>query len=384
MKLLIALIASALMVSACSVQQNPMDGVSGQVNDGTLPDQSKPIEPVPRSKDGLQIDAPNHMDGQVGQPIEFKVSGRVMYPGVDFELVADNLADLPGATFDSATGEFRWVPTHDIMLGSISAQFSLRISIHTLIGPNETVSNSESKVISFNVMNSFRRPTIKAFTGNDVVEGGKPYDFKFEIEDLDAKSKDDIDIVTRACTSNLAYDSLSSYAYIDRTSLRDMSNGKFEGKVILNLRQVSTLRAGKYCFGVAAISKSGLTSATVEKVVSYDPELKSPRSTMDKTLQIFVGEVKNIAFSVYDPSGINNISVKVVEDLSKDMPGSSIVCTGDSYNASLTYCEAVVDARNAKPGYYKGRLETDTVSRTSSRKITSTNYLNVNVKEVKP
>ncbi|MNL41093.1 hypothetical protein D3C87_1634870 [compost metagenome] len=105
---------------------------------------------------------------------------------------------------------------------------------------------------------------------------------------------------------------------------------------------------------------------------------------MDKTLQIFVGEVKTVAFSIYDPSGINNIAVKVTEDLAKDMPGSSIQCTADAYNASLTYCEAVVDARNAKPGYYRARLETETTSRTTSRKITSTNNLSVNVKEVKP
>lgn len=384
MKLLIALIASALMVSACSVQQNPMDGVGGQVNDGTLPDQGKPIEPVPRSKDGLQIDAPNHMDGQVGQPIEFKVSGRVMYPGVEFELIADNLADLPGATFDAATGEFRWTPTNELMAGAVSAQFSLQISIHTLIGPNETVSNSESKVITFNVMNSFRRPTIKTFTGEDVVEGGKSYSYSFLIEDLDAKSKDDIDIVTRSCTAHSAYDSLSSYVSLERYSLKDLNNGTFEGKVTLNLRQVSSLRAGQYCFAIAAVAKSGLTSANVEKAITYDPELKAPRSTMDKTLQMLIGEVKTVAFSIYDSSGINNIAVKVMDDLSKDMPGSSIVCTADTYNTSLTYCEAVVDARNAKVGTFKARFETVTTSKTTSRKITSSNYMYVNVKEVKP
>ncbi|MFS4460137.1 hypothetical protein [Bdellovibrio sp. HCB2-146] len=384
MKLLIALIASALMVSACSLQQDPLDGVDDQVAEGGLPDQNKPIQPKPRPKEGLQIDSPNQVDGQVGQPIEFKISGRVMYPGVDFELMVDNLADFPGATFDAATGEFRWIPTHEMLAGAISAQFTLRVGIRTLLGPNESVSNSEAKVITFNVMNSFRRPTIKAFTGNDIVEGGKSFSYKFEIEDLDAKSKDDVDIVTRACTSNSAYDSLSSYAYIDRTFLKDMNNGTFEGVVALNLRQVSSLRAGKYCFAIAAIAKSGLTSATIEKVVTYDPELKSPRSTMDKTLQIFVGEVKTVAFSVYDPTAVNSISVKVVEDLAKDMPGSSIQCTSDAYNQSLAYCEAVVDARNAKSGYYKARLEVETTSRTSTRKITSTNYFSVNVKEVKP
>ncbi len=379
MKLFIALIASLFFVSACSTEQNPLAGVSDKVNEGKPPGPNKPIEEEPLSKSNLQIDAPPQVNAEVDSEVKFKITGRVLAPGMQFVLELDNLEAFPGATFDAATGDFTWTPTKSSIGTQISALLYLNVTISNVVAPGH-ISTSEVKAIPIVLMNKFVKPTIKSVSGYSEVIGGSAYRFAFALKNRDAANKDDISIVGQSCGANVR--TLTSYMSLVPSSVKDIGNGEYTGEVTLDLWNAENLTAGQYCIALAATTSQGKISDIYKLTVNYLPKVLSAYSTLSKDVEMVVGDYQKYTFSIYDPSGTGEMTVLNVDDISKDLPGTTINCAVDSYNKSMVYCEALLDARTAVPGKVRAKIEVRTTR--SKQTVKSSHILTVNVKAATP
>ena len=376
----VALIASLVFVSACSFQQNPMDGVSGQVNDGTLPDTNKPIAEKPLDKMNLQIDSPREVRAAVGNEVKFKITGRVLTAGVKFNLYFDNFDLFPGATYDQATGEFRWTPGKEVVGSDYATELPMSVTIATVVAPGR-VSTSENKIITITVTKTFTKPTIKSISGDENVVGGYAYTLPFKMTDVDARGKDDIKIVGQPCGARR---SLTPYLNLLTYNMKSLGNGEYEGELNLDLYSAANLGAGSYCIGVAAVTAQGKVSDIYEKNFEYDPRVQLSRWTMTEAVNINVGEVKKISFAIYDPAGAGTMTVLKVGDIAKAMPGSSLTCVVDKADKALINCAAVIDATQATPASNRVSIDVMTASRKLVQNRNNTHVLVINVTEVAP
>lgn len=379
MKLVIALIASALLISSCSFQQNPLDGAADEIVNGNLPDTNKPIAEKPLDKMNLQIDAPSLVNAAVGTPVKFNIAGRVLVPGVEFMLYIDNMDSFPGATFDPVTGDFSWTPTKESIGTQISTQINLSITIATVVAPGR-VSTSENKNVTIVLVNSFEKPTINSLSGEDSVIGGMSYTYTFALTDKDAVGKDAINIIGQPCGTSAR--SLTAYFNLVRYTVKDLGNGNFTGELTMDLYNATNLTAGQYCVGLAAVTSQGKVSDIYKMTLNYEARLQKALSTLStKPITMTVGDVQKLSFSIYDPSGLGIMSVNKVEDLSLGLPGSTISCVVDSGNRSVVNCEMLLDARTAVPGTVRSKIEvTTTGSVRAKQTLVSTHNINVIVK----
>jgi hypothetical protein len=376
MKLFIALIASLLLVTACSTDQDPLKGASDQVAHGNKPDTHKPIAEKPLDKMNLQIDAPSLVNAAVGMEVKFNIAGRVLVPGVEFVLYIDNLDTFPGATFDPATGDFSWTPTKEAIGRQISTEMTLSVTIATVVAPGR-VSTSENKSISIVLVNSFTKPTINSVTGESAVIGGLAYTYSFKLTNVDASGKDDITIIGQSCGSSGR--TLTPYITLNQFSVRDLGNGQYSGELSMDLYQASNLTAGTYCFAIAAVTSQGKVSDIYKQTVTYDPRIERSVSTL-KEINLVVGEVQKVSFSVYDPQGANVLSITKIDDISVALPGSTFTCALDNSNKSLIHCDALIDARTAVAGTTKSSVEVGSTSRNTRQSTSAKHTLTVNVK----
>lgn len=378
MKLVIALIASALLISSCSFQQNPLDGAADEILNGNLPDTNKPVAEKPLDKMNLQIDAPSLVNAAVGNQVKFNIAGRVLVPGVEFELYIDNMDAFPGATFDTATGDFTWTPTRESIGSQVSTQINLSVTIATVVAPGR-VSTSENKNVTIVLVNAFEKPTITSITGEDKVVGGMSYSYTFKLTDKDAGGKDAVNIIGQPCGTSGR--SLTPYFSLTRYTVKDLGNGNFTGELTMDLYNAPNLTSGLYNVCLAAVSPQGKVSDVYKLGLMYEPRVQKALSTLStKPITLTVGEVQKMSFSIYDPTGLGIMSVVKVEDLSLALPGSTISCAVDSANKSLIYCEVFLDARTAVPGTTRSKIEVTTSSNNLRQSVGSTHNINVIVK----
>jgi len=145
MKLNTAIFISLGFLAACSMKQDPLTGAPEVVRQGVPPNVDRPASTQPLPKEALQIDAPALVNGRVGIPMEFKVSGRIMLPNVPFKLAIEIISDFPGASFDQSTGEFKWTPTKAVMGSSPSLEIPLRITLITDVTPESPTISMEKE-----------------------------------------------------------------------------------------------------------------------------------------------------------------------------------------------------------------------------------------------
>lgn len=376
MKLFIALIASLLLVTACSTEQDPLKDASDEVTDGNPPDTNKPIAEKPLDKMNLQIDAPSLVNAAVGNEVKFNISGRVLVPGVEFMIYIDNLDSFPGATFDSATGDFTWMPTREAIGTQISTEMILSVTIATVVAPGR-VSTSENKIVSIVLVNSFTKPTINTVTGSDVVIGGMSYVYSFALTNIDASGKDEIAIIGQSCGNSGR--TLTPYVNLVPYTVRDKGNGQYTGELTMDLSTAVNLTAGTYCFAIAAITAQGKVSDIYKQNVTYEPRIERSVSTL-KEINLTVGDVQKVSFSIYDPQGSNLLTITKIDDISAILPGSTFACSVDSANKSLIHCDALIDARTAIPGFTKASVDVTSATRTNRQSTSARHTLMVNVK----
>lgn len=385
MKLKTALIISFGFLAACSMRQDPLSGAPEVVRQGVPPNIDRPASTQPLPKEALQIDAPSLVNGRVGVPLEFKVSGRIMMPNVSFKLAIENLNDFPGASFDQSTGEFKWIPSKAMMGSSLSLEVPLRISLITDVTPENPTISMEKRTIMLVVVNNYSKPIMNTITSNDPLTTGLRYTLPFQLEDIDALGAKDVTINIRDCTSTYGSASIAHMVVI-RNIDADVTAGpnKYKGDAVIDLTAAEYLRSGVYCFALVAVSKFGVASDLYKKEVYIELKMKATKITALNGPVIKVGEKAIFSFSVYDPSGAGSLKIKAMDDIGKLLPGSTMSCVPSGYSRGQLDCEGVIDATSATEKTYYFNMTVDNSGSRPSQTTTTSHGIRITVKAATP
>ncbi|MNJ94722.1 hypothetical protein D3C87_124240 [compost metagenome] len=383
MKLLIALLASVMLLSACD--QDPIKNASAIVREGRPPATNKPTPEKAVDPNGMQIDGPESYRGRINSPMEFKITGRVLLEGLEYEMSVDNLADFPGATYDETTGDFRWVPMKGAVGSLPASSFELRVTMYSIPNAKYNVITAKRKTIYLTVENSYGKPIMNKIEGESTLKVGTRYVMSFMLEDYDAQSASDVNVVVKDCGNSYVSSISHLVRVIGKITASPTTAGVYTGEVAVEMNSgADGLKDADYCFALAAISKHGVTSEVINKRVTVEAKIYEPKMTNGE-IYVNVGEVMRASFSIYDPSGNGAVSMKFVGDLSINLPGSTLACS-QTANRYIVNCFARVDARTAKPGEHRIRMTSENKSTAygSKQTITTDHTLYVSVKAVLP
>lgn len=384
MKLIFALLTGLMFLSACELQQDPISGAPDAVREGRPPGVGKPIPQKPLPKEALYIDAPTLVNGRVGNAIEFQIFGRVMSPDMGFSLVIENLHDFPGAVFNAATGEFSWTPSKDIVGSFPSVEVLLRVALITEATEQNPTISIEKKSVSVVIANSYSKPIVNSVTGASTVIAGTSNNFNFVFEDIDAFGASDAQLMVRDCPKNYYSESISHFVNVGRLVESNTGNGKFEGYVTLNLSKADNILTGRYCFGVAAVSKHGVVSELFKYDINIEAKIKQTRMTMEHAPEVALGSKVSFAFAIYDSTNQGSVSWKnekaIADKLNLELPGSTIKCN-QAYNMKFQLnCQGVLDTTQAEVKVYTFDLEILNEISRSTQSVTTKHPLRFNVK----
>lgn len=328
MNKIFSIVLICFVLSACSTQQDPLSNAPDVVKQGTPPvDYSEDSIEKPIAKDALQIDVPNLINGQVNSSIEFKIQGRVLVPDVQFQLKIDNLAAFPGAVFDEATGEFKWIPKPEVMGKNFYTQFSLIISLTTLPGKTNIPISIEKKTIILNIVDAFGKPTVTSVQANASYETGFAYNLNIDLFDDRAETKNDFSLIFNQCNSS-SYLPINQVITYNQNNFRvDLPKSKLSGFINLNLRAnpFTYVSTSDYCFSVVTVSKFGILSAPYEVKIKMKVPTSPTKSTLTN-LNIKKGESKTFNFSFFDPYQKGHLSILSNDVPETILPGSTIQC----------------------------------------------------------
>lgn len=385
MKVLLALLTSVLFLSACDMQQDPLANASDQVRNGHLPDTHKPVPDNPIPQDGLLVDAPERVNARVGSEVQFKVSGRVMVPGVTFKMMIMNLADFPGATFDESTGDFAWTPPKSLLGGQPSLGMSLKVSLVTDSSEDHPTISVRNHEVRFLVENTYSKPIVNTIQGAASLTVGQSYNMTFTMEDIDAFTKENVTVQVRDCPSSSYSSSIAHFVTVKNIKAISGSTEKFSGDIVVNLRNADTIVNGSYCFALVAVSKYGVTSEVFKKEITIEPRLRPTKMTMEIAPNIFAGESMSISFAIYDPSGFANLRLVSLDDVAAALPGSTLTCKKAYGTSSQLDCAGVIrtDATTVAKTH-SFAIKVESASPRSSQTTTDTHTLRINVKAVTP
>jgi hypothetical protein len=356
MKILIPFLAGAILLAGC--EQDPMKNASDSVRNGHLPDSGKlePQKPLP--KDSLQIDAPGKYNGRVNFPIEIKIAGRVLVPDIPFTFIVANLDRFPGATFDAATGVFKWTPNKEFLNGQMAVMETLEVVMKTLPGVKNYPESTETKFIPVIITNEYERPIINTIIANKVPMKAETR-LAFELEDQDAVNAKDLNVVVTDCATpsyGSGKMSLGALVQVDRAAYKETSfKGKYTGELKINLNNVDNLTDGDYCLALQAVSKFGVPSLIFEKTYEVVARPRMPETTLDYSYELKTGEINQITFSVFDTSTLGRITTSKTDSLSKVLPGSSLTCSSN-WGATQT-CKMVINTTAVAVGRYPIEFE---------------------------
>lgn len=332
MKVLLAVLTSVLFFTACEFQQDPLSGASDNVKKNNPPAAEKPVKEEAYPTEALQIEFPTKVDGRVGSPIEFKIAGHMMMEGVDFKLMVDNLADFEGATFDEATGIFKWTPTKAFVGGQPSMEGYLRLTMYTV--PTELVPKIavRREHVTFVIANQYTKPVLMSITSQGNYPAGSDYTLDVTVEDIDAYSPSEVQIVAEECSSYYSK-SASIFVYSDSFSATKTPN-QYTTKIRLRLSSVD-VPTGNYCLAYRAVSKHGVRSDLKKVEFGIAGKPKETRITLSPKFEVVAGTTVQKEFSIFDPSNNGAVSILSVDGLETKFPGSSLVCGPSSYKSQL-------------------------------------------------
>lgn len=361
MRILLAVLTSVLFFTACEFQQDPIAGAPDAVRNGRVPDQGKPVPEKALPADALQIDGPKDVRARVGVPVEFKIQGRVLVDGVDFGIAIENLSEFPKATYNEQTGEFKWTPTKEIVAGLPETDVFLKVRLITVRTP-AVASSVREEVYRINIKNDYTRPMVNFITAQPHYFTGSNYELPFEVEDIDANGENDVKLVVRDCPMSYSYKSIAHFVKIQNFRADRNRPGKFTGALSLQLANAALVPSDSYCFSLEATSKFNVSSVIYNQQFKISSRVRDTRSNLEQ-VEILLGQMMSLSFSIYDPSGYGAVSLASMTDITTLLPGSSLTCRRSPNNNAQLDCTGVIVTTGAEAKNYDLEIfTTNTIS----------------------
>ena len=335
----VAMCGFALTWSACS--QDPLANQSEQVQKA-LPPGAKPAKtPEPDREDELKVDTMDTYTFTEDAPGEVAVTGRVLKQinghnpvlGQDFTFTISNLAEFPGATFDSKTFKFNWTPS-GVTGGQSQATKILKVVIAT-IGTSPI--RSREWPVRINIIHKEIDPEIRSVDpGSFDIVSGESVRFNVVVYDPDSAMAQKGLPHLYALDAQRGKQSIATYVKLydtfssDPNPSQDATNpALWTYRMILDTTGADI--SGSLSFSLEAISRFG-HKANQNVVVNVRPLLRDPVSTMNDTQTVKSGNDSTISFSVYDPIGRGSIMANITNCSS--IPGTVTQCGCTSFRRS--------------------------------------------------
>lgn len=323
-------LAAALCISFALIgcdggwNQNPLDGKKGNFGTG-LPVPSKPDLAKPLPSDAVRISIPDFQAFQEGASAEFSITSRVLLEGYTSEVSIENLAEFPGATYNPATGIFKWAPP----VGFVSNNGSLEsFLVKTLVvraygfKPNGQTLAADAQRL-FYIFRSFSVPTIlNVVKPSSYVREGSSMILTATVFDKDA-------VVTDQSTwpriNILPINGEKSIAGLTSlTGISSIGNNQYKISLKVDLQYAElTNSISTYSLALSATSRFGKQSLVQNINVDVYTELSSPVSTWTEPLVLTETEPTTYKFIVSDPKAEARMSL----DRTTSLPsGADLSC----------------------------------------------------------
>lgn len=324
-------------------QQDPYSDQSESIRNGIPPEQ-KPRPPTPTptppptkalSANALRIDSPDFYSFKEGVQSDITLAGRVLDVvegkpaeyGVDYELLIENLNELPGASFDARKGIFSWKPPMDF----VSSEYSRNVRLNVALITNTQPRIATRKSILLYVQRDEVEPEIVDViwpTGDFFREGQGDVRFQVIVKDPDALDYNN-GRPRLLVVADSRYRNLSSLIYQADTGSRE-PNPVLDKKnkdhwiftMVMDLGRKELTKADEvFTFGLIAVNRFGRSSTprTVSTRIrtSVTPALSSWR----EPLRLISGLHHTITFAVFDPKEEGNLTAFI--DNCNLLPGVS-------------------------------------------------------------
>lgn len=309
MKSMMAVLLTSLVLMSCGFKENPLDGKGIEMAVPREDLQTKPgrvsgvviIDAVPKK---------NFIENQA-ERIQISVRGLTDEFDKIKEVIIENLASFPGATFDSATGTFEWKPP----LGTTRDQYirGFILNVRGVVRSDKVEGRWDTAEfpIEINVYKNPQEPIIQSVTGiaGRVLREGSQERISVEVHDPDGAS----DAPPTLEILSVEEKDISLAPFLSLTDVKeDTALKKWTFTYIVDLGDAE-LTATQASAGVAfqARGRYGKISKLTEVSTQVLTLLKAPETSWKSHTEIAFDRDNKVKFIIYDPKGESKMTYQV-------------------------------------------------------------------------
>lgn len=336
--------ASTLLLSGCGGwDQNPFAGKDSRLKDG-WPVPTKPIGSKPVNPEMITISAPYFVSYEEDVNRRFQIVARVLEDGYVADLIIENLADFPGATYDTNNNIFSWTPARGYVESTgpgVSVLKELKIRVNAF--KNGAVVFSGDHKVEIRVFRDYTAPTISRIDmPRQVMREGETMDVAIFYTDKDADPND------RSTWSDLKFESLANTKSIAGLVYnRSVDRGSLANEYVARMRfdlseSELTPSLDTFSVGLSLVSRYGKSTAAQQLNLTVLTGFAAPVTTWAERLLVTVDTPVTYKFVITDPKLEQNLNLDAVAPV--EVPaGANIQClkTGVSVlNCTLNWTPA--------------------------------------------
>jgi hypothetical protein len=378
------------VVTACSMNQDPMAGQSESVRNGVPPSEvrQKPAAD-PLFADSLRIRTSVEVF-QFQETIEsvYSISGQALLASKDPVLEITNLSEFPGATFDEKNGTFKWTPTKGYN-GGLSVRNSLlkvQYSVESTEAKKRISKTLEVPIICA-IKNS--EPSIVAIDNlsNPPIREGERRQFRVTVRDEDAQVGQEPRLMI--LPGNSSYD-LDGSTLVNKVvpkvdqDANDKSLYKFTLYLDVEKADV-TNKEDTFQFNLMAVSRFGITSQIQKVNIRVLTSVSYPVISLNDNeyIPVHAGQDTTISFMAMDPKSEGTVTVSTSK-LDDSLGARGYACSGSGRGNNPVVCKVTL---NPQPEAVGRRLVWNVQANNKSPIINDSAFRNTNKKvyiDVKP
>lgn len=318
----------ALSLTACGgTEQDPLDSLPPEVQNGQLPSKPKPPKEKPMASDVLRIDGADFFVFRENMEQEIAIRARSTFENVTYKVEITNLDQFKGATTEAVDGDaakdtqaevsFKWTPAKGLVFADV-----VTYTLDTIVYTTNLEENYSFKK-SFNIFiykETFNVPQILSMEPVlGAVKEGATAQFKVKVKDLDG---------TPTTMPNLMaltdYTQKNGAPYLSwDPPVQDPNNAdNWLFTVKINLANVEiTTGADTAEFSIAAVSAAGKKSNPSKGSFNVWSSITPPITSWLDVVEFKVGQSNHFDFSILDPRGEGKLSTSFLTSCAT-LPGA--------------------------------------------------------------
>ncbi len=383
---ILAGLAVTAMTSACSLNQDPYADKSEAIKQGVPPEVDRPpVAPKPLASDAVRIDANDFYSFKEQTAGEITIKGRVLdSSGATFDLSIDNLRDFPGATFDAATGAFKWTPPRDTTGGEfcgVPKRLVARLTANPIDGGKKIGTIKDIPIYVIRTEFDPEIVSVEDLVKPSPTREGQARKFLVTVKDPDAIDADGLRPRLVAVPAKRGTFDVSGLVYMqDPTSTEPNptqdpnDKQKWIFKMVLDLRAQPDQRGRDFTrsqetfkFGLQTVSRFGRVGMKEVDVSIITDVMKPEASWGIEPIEAVVGQENLMQFTVYDPYAEGKISVNFKTRIDQ-LPGAGVAfCNLSPSRDGAMICRISYKPSTAALSAPKGEFPIEFVVRNESK-----------------